>query len=97
MASTKSTGSTKLGRDSIAKRLGVKKNHGQSVQPGQIIMRQRGSQYLEGRGVRRGADDTLYAAFAGIVNYKKARKICFDGTTRHTTRISVVKPVAAQQ
>lgn len=90
MASTKSTGSTKLGRDSISKRLGVKKNHGQSVKPGQIIMRQRGSQYLDGTGVRRGADDTLYAICAGMVQYKKARKICFDGKMRHTTRISVV-------
>lgn len=82
MASTKSTGSTKLGRDSIAKRLGIKKNHGESVKPGEIIIRQRGSHFLHGLGVRRGADDTLYAIISGVVSITTTKKTRFDRTSR---------------
>lgn len=90
MASTKSTGSTKLGRDSAAKRLGVKKNHGQWVNPGQIIIRQRGSKYLHGAGVAKGADDTLYAKVAGLVNFSQGRKTKFDGSVRHAKIVKVL-------
>jgi len=62
MAHTKSGGSTKLGRDSRAKRLGVKRQEGQKVSAGEVLIRQRGTRYLAGKNVRRGADDTLYAA-----------------------------------
>jgi len=89
MAHTKSGGSTKLGRDSIAKRLGVKKNHGQPVLPGQIIIRQRGTHYLNGPNVARGADDTLYALKAGIVKFLTKRKVRFDGSRRPVKIVTV--------
>ncbi len=90
MASTKSVGSTKLGRDSISKRLGVKKNHGESVRPGEIIIRQRGTRYLHGEGVRRGADDTLYAGRAGVVQFVPTKKQKFDRTIRYAKIVKVI-------
>ncbi len=90
MASTKSTGSTKLGRDSAAQRLGVKKNHGEWVKPGQIIIRQRGSEYLHGAGVSKGADDTLYAKVGGIVDFSQGRKTKFDGSLRYAKIVKVI-------
>ncbi len=90
MASTKSTGSTKLGRDSISKRLGVKKNHGEFVRPGQIIIRQRGTRYLFGNGVARGADDTLYAKKSGYVKISGTKKKKFDGSFRYAKFVELV-------
>ncbi len=90
MAHTKSGGSTKLGRDSISKRLGVKVNHNEAVGAGEIILRQRGTRYLPGKNVRRAGDDTLYAVVNGTVAYKQVKKTKFDGNRRYATRISVV-------
>ncbi len=90
MAHTKSGGSTKLGRDSISKRLGVKVNHNEAVGAGEIILRQRGTRYLPGKNVRRAGDDSLYAGVSGTVVYKPVKKIKFDGNRRYATRISVV-------
>ncbi|PIT92948.1 MAG: 50S ribosomal protein L27 [Candidatus Harrisonbacteria bacterium CG10_big_fil_rev_8_21_14_0_10_38_8] len=90
MAHTKSAGSTKLGRDSISKRLGVKLNHGQAAKAGQIIIKQRGAKYLAGKNVKKGADDTLYAAVDGLVNFANKRKIRFDGSLRTAKQVSVV-------
>lgn len=89
MASTKSVGSTKLGRDSISKRLGIKKNHGAYVRAGEIIIRQRGSKFLHGVGVSKGADDTLYAKIAGVVEFISTRKTRFDGNTRYAKIVKV--------
>jgi large subunit ribosomal protein L27 len=94
MAHTKSGGSTKLGRDSESKRLGIKLNHGQEAKAGQIIVRQRGAHVLAGVNVRIGADDTLYAAKTGTVNFKQVKKIRFDGSRRFVKRVSVVVAVA---
>jgi large subunit ribosomal protein L27 len=80
MAHTKALGSTKLGRDSTSKRLGVKANHGEAINAGEIIIRQRGTHYFPGKNVRRGGDDTLYAAKAGIVEFITKRKARFDGS-----------------
>lgn len=91
MAHTKSGGSTKLGRDSASKRLGVKKNHGEEVLPGQIIIRQRGSHYVEGRNVARGGDDTLYALKRGVVRFIQKRKNRFDGSRRDVKIVSVAE------
>lgn len=91
MAHTKSGGSTKLGRDSISKRLGVKKNHGQSVLPGQIIIRQRGSKFIAGQNVCRGADDTLYALTKGVVQFREKKKRLFDGSYRRVKVVEVKK------
>lgn len=89
MAHTKSGGSTKLGRDSVAKRLGVKKNQGESVLAGQIIIRQRGTRYFPGKNVSRGADDTLYALKAGIVKFIAGKRLRFDGSRRYVKIVTV--------
>ena len=89
MAHTKSLGSTKLGRDSISKRLGIKKNHGEHVEPGQIILKQRGTRYVPGINVGRGGDDTLYALKTGTVKFASAKKTRFDRSMRMVKVISV--------
>lgn len=90
MAHSKQGGSSKLGRDSRSKRLGVKKSDGQVVNPGMIIIRQRGSKYLTGDNVKKGADDTIFAMKEGRVQFKKVRKACFNGKTRQVSKVSVV-------
>jgi large subunit ribosomal protein L27 len=69
MAHKKAGGSSKNGRDSESKRLGVKRFGGQQVAAGNILVRQRGTQYHPGRNVRIGRDHTLYAAVAGQVSF----------------------------
>lgn len=73
MAHKKGAGSTRNGRDSTAKRLGVKIYGGQAAIPGNIIVRQRGTKFHPGENVRRGADDTLYAIAEGIVSFTASR------------------------
>jgi len=90
MAHTKALGSTKLGRDSRAKRLGVKIQDGGKVTVGQIIIRQRGSKYLAGKNVRKGGDDTLYAGKDGLIKFGIKTKIRFDGSKRKATVVAVV-------
>ncbi|MEK7546771.1 MAG: 50S ribosomal protein L27 [Patescibacteria group bacterium] len=90
MAHTKSGGSTKLGRDSEAKRLGVKLQDGMPVAAGQIIIRQRGTKYFPGMNVLRGADDTLYAGRGGKVKFFEKTKTRFDGSKRKATFVRVV-------
>ncbi len=70
-ASKKGVGSTKNGRDSIAKRLGAKKSDGEFATAGSIIYRQRGTKILPGNNVGRGGDDTLFAKVTGIVKYER--------------------------
>ncbi len=82
MAKTKATGTTKLGRDSQPKYLGVKLFEGQKVRPGMIIIRQRGTKFLPGKNVRRGRDDTLYAVKEGKVKFVTKRKRKFDNSQR---------------
>jgi large subunit ribosomal protein L27 len=93
MAHTKSGGSTKLGRDSASKRLGVKVNNGEPVNAGQVIIRQRGTHFVAGRFVARGGDDTLYALKSGTVAYRSRKKRRFDGAER---RVKIVMVVGAQ-
>lgn len=73
MAHKKGMGSTRNGRDSKSKRLGVKRSDGQLVRPGGIIIRQRGSRVLAGENVGRAKDDTLFALVAGQVKYDTIR------------------------
>ncbi|MAF80344.1 50S ribosomal protein L27 [bacterium] len=80
MAHTKAKGSTKLGRDSESKRLGVKLFGGQKVRAGEIIIRQRGTKFHAGENVKRGSDDTLYALKDGTVQFQTRRKARFDGS-----------------
>ena len=69
-ASKKAGGSTKNGRDSEAKRLGMKLSDGQFAQAGSIIYRQRGTKIFPGINVGRGGDDTLFATISGYVKYE---------------------------
>lgn len=89
MAHTKAKGSTKCGRDSAAKRLGVKRGDGQRVKAGEILIRQRGTKYLSGLNVRRAGDDTLYALKAGTVKFASKRKVRFDGSKRLATVVNI--------
>jgi len=89
MAHKKAGGSTALGRDSISKRLGVKIFGGQVVRPGMIIIRQRGTRFHPGQGVRRGADDTLYAKHTGKILFSKRKKPDFTGKLRPRYIVSV--------
>jgi large subunit ribosomal protein L27 len=74
MAHKKGLGSSRNGRDSNAKRLGVKVFAGQQVTGGEIIVRQRGTRFHPGDGVGIGKDDTLYARSQGIVEFKTGRR-----------------------
>ena len=73
-AHKKGVGSTKNGRDSEAKRLGVKKADGQSVLAGNILVRQRGTKIHPGTNVGIGSDDTLFALVDGVVKFEHATK-----------------------
>ncbi len=90
MAHTKSGGSTKLGRDSRSQRLGIKKNQGEKVSAGQIIVRQRGTKYFPGINVLRAGDDTLYAAKSGRVQFTLGKRTRFDNSTRSLTIVKVL-------
>ncbi|TVR76586.1 MAG: 50S ribosomal protein L27 [Chitinophagaceae bacterium] len=74
MAHKKGAGSTRNGRDSHSKRLGVKLFGGQTAINGNIIIRQRGTKFYPGEGVDIGKDHTIYAVIDGVVTFKKARK-----------------------
>ncbi|MCD8297241.1 MAG: 50S ribosomal protein L27 [Prevotella sp.] len=73
MAHKKGVGSSKNGRESESKRLGIKMFGGQKVIAGNIIVRQRGSRHNPGRNVGMGKDDTLYALIDGVVKFHKGR------------------------
>ncbi len=74
MAHKKAGGSSRNGRDSEGRRLGVKKFGGEQVVPGNIILRQRGTQWHPGEGVDMGRDHTIFAVRDGVVEFKtKAR------------------------
>lgn len=74
MASKKGQGSVKNGRDSESKRLGVKRNDGQFVKAGNILIKQRGTKYHPGNNVGRAKDDSLFALIDGIVKFENKGK-----------------------
>lgn len=74
MASKKAGGSTKNGRDSQSKRLGVKRYGGETVLPGTIIVRQRGTEFFPGNNVRMGRDHTIYSVIDGKVKFERITK-----------------------
>jgi large subunit ribosomal protein L27 len=84
MAHKKGLGSSRNGRDSNAKRLGVKVFAGQAVTGGEIIVRQRGTKFKPGDGTGIGKDDTIYAKAPGVVVFKTGRR----------GRVISVEPVA---
>ena len=90
MAHTKAIGSTQLGRDSQPKYLGVKLSDGEVAKPGNIIIRQRGTKYMAGKGVRLGSDYTIYSVVAGKVKFTTAKKKNYDGTRRLVKTVHVV-------
>ena len=73
MAHTKGQGSTRNGRDSGAKFLGIQRYAGQVVQPGTILLRQRGTRFRAGHNVGQGSDHTLFALTAGRVEFGTSR------------------------
>lgn len=89
MAHTKAGGSTQNGRDSVSKRLGVKRYGGQKVIAGNIILRQRGAKMLAGEGTRMGKDNTIYAIKDGVVSFMKKKIVHFTGHFKTKQVISV--------
>jgi large subunit ribosomal protein L27 len=90
MAHTKAKGTSKLGRESESKRLGIKVWGGQPVKGGGIIVRQRGSKYYAGKNVAVAGDDTLYAVSAGVVQFKKKKVKKFTNKLEKKTIVSVL-------
>ena len=73
-ASKKGVGSSKNGRDTVSKRLGVKRYDGQEVSAGSILVRQRGTKVHPGNNVGKGGDDTLFALVDGVVKFERKDK-----------------------
>ncbi|NBS70081.1 50S ribosomal protein L27 [bacterium] len=90
MAHKLAQGSTQNGRDSQAKRLGVKRADGQAVTTGQIIVRQRGTKVHPGKNVGVGAGYTLFAMKDGVVKFAKRKSPNFVGALKLRTYVSVV-------
>jgi large subunit ribosomal protein L27 len=90
MAHTKAAGSTRLGRESQSKRLGVKLFGGEKTKAGSILVRQRGTKWLPGKNVKRGNDDTLYAMKSGVVKFITKKIKRFDGSRRIVKMVNVV-------
>ena len=90
MSKTKQGGSSRLGRDSAAQRLGIKISAGQIAKIGMIIVRQRGTKYLLGRNVKKGSDDTIYAMKDGFVKFSQKTKRLYDGSSRVAKVVSVL-------
>lgn len=81
MATKKAGGSTKNGRDSVAKRRGVKRFGGESVNAGEIIVRQKGTKFRPGENVGMGTDFTIFATEKGTVEFTEQAVKRFDGRT----------------
>ena len=90
MAHKKAMGSTANGRDSQAKRLGVKIYGGQPAISGNIIVRQKGNTFWPGTGVEQGADFTLFAVKDGTVQFQEKRRVRFDGRVYRDTYVNIV-------
>lgn len=89
MATTKSAGSTRLGRDSQPKYLGIKLFGGEKAKAGQILVRQRGTKLFAGKNVGMGKDNTLFALKEGVVQFATKRKRGFDRSQRTVKIVSV--------
>ena len=90
MAHKKAMGSTANGRDSVAKRLGVKIYGGQPAIAGNIIVRQKGNAFWAGQGVAQGNDYTLFTTRDGVVQFQEKRRTRFDGRVYRDIYVSVV-------
>jgi len=94
MSTKKSAGSSKNLRDSQPKYLGVKRNDGQAVHIGEIIVRQRGTKIEAGKGVKIGKDHTLFSAIDGVVSFRDMRKTRFNGKTVRKKAVDVIPATA---
>jgi large subunit ribosomal protein L27 len=90
MATKKAGGTAKNLRDSQPKMLGVKRADGQTVKPGDIIVRQRGTKIDGGKGVIIGKDHTIFAVINGVVAFKNIRKIRFNGQRVSKKAVDVI-------
>ena len=90
MAHTKAIGTTQLGRDSRPKYRGLKLHDGQAAKVGSIIVRQTGSSFWPGEGVRRGSDYTIYAVITGKVKFTTKNKKNYDGSRKVMKIVNVV-------
>jgi large subunit ribosomal protein L27 len=90
MAHKKSAGSTQNGRDSNPKYLGVKVTEGDKAQAGSVIIRQRGTDVLPGKGVGMGKDHTIFSLISGVVKFSTKRKTHFDNTVMTKKVVSVI-------
>lgn len=90
MAHKKAGGTSKNGRDSKSKRLGVKVFGGRPVLAGNILIRQKGSKFFPGINVGTGHDFTLYALADGVVKFTKAKKKKYDGRTFLESVVNVI-------
>jgi large subunit ribosomal protein L27 len=90
MAHKKAAGSSKNGRDSNPRYLGVKITNGDAAKTGQIIVRQKGRDTLAGKSVGIGKDHTLFALADGIVEFKTKRKNNFDGTVTRRSIVNII-------
>lgn len=90
MAHRKAGGSTSLGRDSRAQRLGVKLFGGEIAKPGNIVVRQRGTKFHPGKNVIKGGDDTLVSLATGIVSFKTKQVVSFTGKLAKRTFVNIL-------
>ena len=95
MAHKKAGGSSRNGRDSESKRLGVKLSDGQYAKAGAIIIRQRGTKYFPGANVRKGSDDTLFTTAAGFVHFATRKLRKYTGKLESAKIVSVLEKKAA--
>ena len=96
MSHKKAGGSTKNGRDSISKRLGVKLYAGQKVVAGNILVRQKGNKFFAGENVGTGKDFTLFALKNGVVQFTEKRQKKYDGRVYRNKFVNVVSEAAVQ-
>lgn len=89
MAHKKAGGSTRNGRDSQAKRRGIKLFGGQLARPGAIIVRQKGTKFFAGSNCKMGVDFTIFALKDGKVNFEERKRTRFDGQVHRDIFISV--------
>ncbi|MCC6405161.1 MAG: 50S ribosomal protein L27 [Candidatus Yanofskybacteria bacterium] len=90
MAHVKAIGAGKYGKDSRPKYRGVKLHDGEKAKAGNIIVRQTGSSFWPGTGVRQGSDYTIYAVATGVVKFSTRKKVNHDGSRKAIKVVSVV-------
>lgn len=95
MAHKKAGGSTENGRDSVAKRRGVKRFGGQKVNAGEVIVRQKGFWFRPGKNTHVGKDWTIHADTDGVVSFSQKRMLKFNGRREKATFVHI-EPVAAK-